>query len=459
MPASFEDQVAAFISRYDLVPPDSHVLVAVSGGPDSCALFLALAAKQKSLSISRLGAIYVDHGFRAETPQEAEFVRNLATAHGAEFFTGQLHLTHDSADEERAREGRYALFAETAAREGFDLVALAHHADDLAETFLINLTRGSGMLGLKALVPRRDIYIRPLLEQRRTDILDYCQKQGITPVTDPTNLQCDYLRNRLRLQLLPLWHQLAERDVTRILVRNCQIMVAEEEYLAGRAAAALNDVTCGQNPLTISRATFLDLPLAMQRRVARLAITAQLPKYYQPSFEQVAQFLAVAQAGRGLLPLTAGFLLYSDEKVLIVGTEEEIVRHTTPSDNFITLPHIGSYKISGGTLTMTIVSKQPVNIPDQTRGCYFAGEGLNWPLAIRTIRPGERMSLLGHRREVKINEILSDLKVPVADRARQIVLVDSKDNILWLLGYRRSAVAPLDEETKEIIYMEIKNGQ
>ncbi len=449
MTASFEERARDFIASHELVPPGSSVLVAVSGGPDSCALFLLLAALRQKLAIRRLAAIYVDHGLRPESPEETIFVAKLAQKYGAEFFSGKLNMRHGPALQERARDLRYKLIDSVYQKEAFDLVAIAHQADDVAETLLINLTRGSGPLGLSGIPPKRGHYIRPLLAMRREEIEEYCQSHGVTPVRDSSNNHLDYLRNRFRLKLLPLWAEFAGRDVRPMLVRSGQIIAAEEDYMAKEAEAAFNRLVENYNPLTLNQYGFQKLHLALKRRVARLAIQKVLSHYYQPSFEQVGQFIQAAMAKNALLWLAdemvlavrSGCLILA-ERSEIAGKIEELARKQKELGTF-KLPGPGTYNLHNAELIIKEVTPEEItNNPPNDAALIYANAGeISLPLKIDLLPPGLALPILGHKKPVKVNKILSDAKIPPAERAQKLLLSTSDDKPLWIIGVRRTALA------------------
>ncbi len=459
MAASFEERARDFIASHELVPPGSSVLVAVSGGPDSCALFLLFSALRQKLAIKRLAAIYVDHGLRPESPSETLFVADLAKQHGAEFYTGKLNMQHGPALQERARDLRYKLIDSIFKKEGFDLVAIAHQADDVAETLLINLTRGSGPLGLSGIPPKRGHFIRPLLAMRREEIEEYCRAKGVSPVRDSSNNHLDYLRNRFRLKLLPLWAEFAGRDVRPMLVRSGQIIAAEEDYMAKEAEAAFNRLAQNYNPLTLSQCDFQKLHLAMQRRVARLAIQKVLNHYYQPSFEQVAEFIKAATAKSALLWLADNMVLAVSSGRLILAERREIASKIAElfeeqkQQNTLKLPGPGSYNLPNAKLIIKEVTPEEIksNPPSDANLIYVAAEEITWPLKIDLLPANLALPVLGHKKPVKVNKILSDAKIPPAERAQKLLLCDADENPLWIVGVRRSALALCRPETQKIL--------
>ena len=169
-------------------------------------LLMARAPKHRL----RLGVAHLNHRLRKDSGRDADFVRDLASFYGLTFYGQQtdargVQRRFRLSLEEAARSARYRFFRETAASHGYNKVALGHHADDDAETLMLNLLRGSGRLGLGGIPPIRErFFIRPMIHAARSDIMEYLQILGLTYLSDCTNTDDRYLRNRIRRRLIPI---------------------------------------------------------------------------------------------------------------------------------------------------------------------------------------------------------------------------------------------------------------
>ncbi|MFZ5798108.1 MAG: tRNA lysidine(34) synthetase TilS [Desulfobulbaceae bacterium] len=268
--------------RHDalLSPDDAVLVVAVSGGPDSTALLQVLARLRTELGFS-LVAVYVDHGLRpVEAVQEAEQVRDLAhrLAAGCEIIpvdvrsmarAGRLSLEH------AARELRYQVLREAAARNGARTIAVAHTADDQAEEILIRLLRGGGRMALSGMRRRRGEIIRPFLHIEKKKILGYLQDMELRWCEDSMNNDMRYLRNRVRHRLLPYLEEQFDRGVRRALRKVADCLAEDETLLDGLAEEALGEVVVSPSSaepgstarILIRRALLAAKPKALQRRV------------------------------------------------------------------------------------------------------------------------------------------------------------------------------------------------
>ena len=199
-PAMIAERVRNFISKHKLLRKGQRVLVTLSGGPDSAALLTLMS----ELGF-RTSALYVNHNLRGqESLQEERFVRKFCGDRRIPLFVETIHWRKRPANlEEEARKRRYRHILKVAAEHKFSRVALAHHADDVAETLLLQLIRGSGPLGLQGLRPQRGIFVRPMLETSRQQILEYLNQSNTPYFTDTSNQDPSFRRNRVRLELIP----------------------------------------------------------------------------------------------------------------------------------------------------------------------------------------------------------------------------------------------------------------
>lgn len=216
-------EYSEFLERCTFPPADTEVVCAVSGGADSSALLILAVAAGCSVK-----AVHADHRLRPGSEEEADLVKALADSLGAEFEAMTAPVEPGPNLEERARESRYAALPEGA--------LVGHTADDQAETVLLNLLRGAGVAGLAGM--RRDAR-RPMLSLRRSDTQQICRLANHTPLSDPSNQDMSFLRNRVRHEVLPLLADLAGRDIVPLLCRTADVC-RDAETLLGRVAADID---------------------------------------------------------------------------------------------------------------------------------------------------------------------------------------------------------------------------
>lgn len=194
--------VARALDRDGVIAPAEHVVVAVSGGPDSTALLDALARLAPPRGLT-LHAVHVDHGLRPGSAAEAAIVAALAADRGVAFSALRVAVAPGGSLQDRARVQRHLALRRHAAAVGATAVALGHTADDQAETVLMRALRGATPRSLAAMGQRDGMLARPLLRVWRADTVAYCAELGLTPLDDPANRDPRYLRSRVRHELMP----------------------------------------------------------------------------------------------------------------------------------------------------------------------------------------------------------------------------------------------------------------
>lgn len=200
-------EIQNFINKYNLLPIGSRVVIGLSGGPDSVFLLNFLS------SLARLGhieviAAHLDHEWRPESGKDEEFCRNLTTKLGIKYISAKASelkapFILDGSKEELGRKLRRFFLEKVCAEQDYTCIALAHHLQDQEETFFIRLVRGATLTGLTCMWPKSGIYIRPMLQINKNNIINYLQRHSIPYLTDPSNTECIYLRNRIRNKVLP----------------------------------------------------------------------------------------------------------------------------------------------------------------------------------------------------------------------------------------------------------------
>ena len=204
-------KVLQYIKEHNLITPGDLLVAGISGGPDSMALLHILLQLRPRLNFE-LVAAHLNHGLRPEAAAEEEFVRDYCQARQVPFYSRRVDIEEiavrdKKSVEEAGRNCRYQYFNELVAQLGGTRIATAHHRDDNAETVLLNIIRGSGIKGLRGIRPVNGIIIRPLLCVDKNEIETYLAENSVKYCIDLSNYSTDYLRNRIRHNLLPLLEQ------------------------------------------------------------------------------------------------------------------------------------------------------------------------------------------------------------------------------------------------------------
>jgi tRNA(Ile)-lysidine synthase len=274
-----------------LLPPGERILVAVSGGPDSLALAHVIRrwyGEGKSLVIA-----HIDHSTRPETKAEAAMVREFGASLGVRVaihsFDAKTYARNEGKGfQEAAREWRYARLREDMEAYGCTYLATAHHLDDQAETLLLRLLRGSGSDGLAGMSERSGIYLKPFLSVTKADILKYCESEGINYATDASNFRAVYMRNRVRLELLPLLKEQYNPRLVEALGRTALILQRDRAYLDEQANSKweLYALPSADGEAALTREAWREPP-AILSRLLRRAFSEATGQEHPPDFRAI----------------------------------------------------------------------------------------------------------------------------------------------------------------------------
>jgi tRNA(Ile)-lysidine synthase len=461
-----------------LAPGGGTVVVAVSGGPDSICLLHLLARLTAPLNI-KLVAAHLNHGLRPdEAGEEALLVKKTAGELEIAFaqaevdvraYAGKNHLSIEHA----GRILRYEFLDRVAAERRAHRIALAHTADDQIETILLHLIRGTarrGLSGMKTL--HRGRYIRPLLTIPKTRLLDYLSDIKANFAEDSSNRQRAYLRNRIRLDLLPYLEENFNPNIRQTLQKTAEILRDEEKLLAVLTAEACATIirengswqeisTPDKGPvLTVDLAEFIVQPRAIQRRILE---TACLRMHNTPYFRQIGQLrhLAGRPGAGGTLHLAHGLrvirstdqLLFSYPQGMVAKRGDLSAPTAAPQSLKVEIPGPGKYQVDeiGLTVEVTILDRPTADFnPDLPDTEFLDLDRISLPLLLRNPEPGDRFHPLGSPGSKKVVDFFTDRKIPIRDR-RQIPILLTGNRIVALLGLRIDHDSRITSATKKML--------
>ena len=434
------------------------------------ALLQVLAQLAPVLGCSLVVA-HVDHGLRPkEAEAEERLVREAAQSLGLACECGQMEVVACAREkglsiEHAARNLRYGFLAEVAARHGATKIAVAHTADDQAEEILLRLIRGTGRAGLTGMAGMRDGFvIRPFLGIAKEEILRYLAEEAIPYCLDSSNRERMYLRNRIRLDLLPYLEEHFNPNIGNSLRETAAILQGEEELLAGMASQAYAQVVAeeGSEPsgLAIRVADFLRHPLAIRRRIAE---TACWRMGCRPTFRQIAQLLFLAETGdEGAgLHLAQGLRVVKAEGRMGFGYPQgqQAVRgnllEADREEGFVCreLPGPGEYVLEGARarITLCFLAAAPEGWKDESpQTLYCDADKVSFPMTVYAVRQGDRFHPLGAPGSKKVGDFFTDQKIPVAQRRRIPILAD-QEGIIAILSVRPDQRAAISPSTRRIL--------
>lgn len=464
-----ERRVLRYIHEHGLFSAAQRALLAVSGGPDSTALLLALAHLSASGALKLdLWLAHFDHGLRRQAEREAEkaFLSGLAARLGVPFLFGQGDVRaharqHRLSVEEAARELRYRFLAEQAEKAGINVVATGHTADDQAETVLMHLVRGSGLTGLAGMrpssswpFPGRDdlLLVRPLLEVSRRETERYCQEEGLSPCLDVTNLLLGPLRNRIRHQLLPLLRRYNPK-IEAALLRLAAATASDLAYLEETAGAFWDDLAIkDKRSVAFRRSELVALSPAIRSRLLQAAcqqLLADTRQIEAVHIHSMVEALAKPAASRLSLPGGLAFAVDGEFVRLTLGREAAARVRPIP-ETPLAVP--GRTTVAGWLIEADTLPGQRVEAGADPHEAFLDCQAVGDQPTVRSRRRGDRFRPLGLGGEKKLQDYLVDAKVP-RDERDAVPLVCASWGIAWVVGHRIDERARVREGTRTVLHL------
>jgi len=439
------ERVERTIRRHAMLAGGESVLVAVSGGADSVALLHVLATLAPAWGL-RLHTLHVDHGLRADSARDAEFVRRLGERLGIPVDVATVTVERRGSLEAAARAARYAALAACADRVGAARIALGHTADDQAETALMRVLQGAGLRGLAGIPPVRDRIIRPLIECRRADLIAELRQAGLEWVEDPSNQDPKFLRNRIRHELLPLLAESYNPGIADALARVAALTREAVNALERTAAVELERLAAvGDGAVTLPLGALRTLPRqvaaeVLRQAAGRLGSRAPLRAWAHRGLRRVL----VEPAPRRPFRLGGVTLEVSGPRVrLSLAALPALVERALAVPGRVELPEIGA------ALVATLVEAERYVIPDEACRVAFDADELPPALVVRPRRAGDGVEPFGGGRR-KLKDLLIDAKVPRWERDR-VPVIEAAGRTLWVAGVRRGAAAPVTAHTRRVL--------
>lgn len=453
-------RVRETLDRYEMIERGDRVIVAVSGGPDSVCLLDILRRLQEELSIELLVA-HFDHGLRPEEDEaETLFVRRLTTSMGLSF-TSEKGLLSNEPDgmsvEEKARDARYGFLENLSKRFRAQKIAVGHTLNDQAETVIMRLLRGSGPSGLAGIPPVREKkIIRPLIDISREDILSYLGANGLSYVTDSSNLRTEFLRNRIRLDLMPRLLEYQPRLIEH-LGRLAHLLMDEDRFMDLQADEWLKHETelLSNEIIMIGVIPFLGLSPPLRHRIVRrilLRLMKNLRRISQDHIQSVSK-LAASPHPQGELHLPGGFRVRKTYGKLSFS----IAENQRPAGYRITIYGPGTFHLNEihRSLSVEYIDTHPdTGFHASPDTALFDADNIQFPLVLRNFQPGDRFIPLGMKGRKKIKDFFIDLKIPSGERTR-IPILTSGDLPIWICGHRIDDRFKITPETKAILRITI----
>ncbi|HOW55946.1 MAG TPA: tRNA lysidine(34) synthetase TilS [Syntrophorhabdaceae bacterium] len=449
--------ILKLIKKEGLIIPGDRVLLGFSGGIDSATLLSILLEVRKELPFD-LAIAHINHLLRKEeSDRDEEFARQAALQHGLLFFlkredAKEYALSKGLSVQHAGRDIRYCFFDETAQREGYTKIAVAHNLDDQVETFLMRVIKGTGIRGLSSIPLARGRIIRPLLYTCRSDISAYAASRPVLFVQDSSNDKTVYERNFIRHRIIPLMSELNPAFRGKVISLLADLTEINRLFDDRKHSFLGRHARKGTNETTVKIGALKDMDKETLFRVLSDVITSFRPLFI-PLREHIRLIENMISSDRPNLRLSL------PSSLLVRKTYDRLVFSTKP----LPLPiaqafpvHEGRNPIAPLDVEIILMSseKRPSSYPKSASTAYFDLDKLG-ALTVRTFLDGDRFRPLGMKEPLKLKDFFIARKVPIELR-RKIPLLLSGDSIIWVAGHRIDERYKIDENTKRVLKVTLR---
>ena len=474
-------RVRRTIREFGLADRSSRVLAAVSGGSDSMALVHLLHELDRAGELRLAGLVHFNHQLRPAADADERFVVAAAAALDRPIFSDREDVAARARRERRsledaARAARYACFERARVESAADVVALGHTRDDQAETFLLRLVRGAGVRGLAGIYPRNERVIRPLLECRRQELREWLADRGTAFVDDETNTDVSIPRNRVRAELLPLLVSRFNPSIVDALADEADLARDAWEVIetaADQIAAQVVKVTVTGRVIDLHA---LAGTTAALKRVVLWRAMRDTAGARPVDFDHVAAATCLLDAdGPTRMDAPGQRLERIGESLVLTGRPSGVkgrVNLSRPTDPGIPA-NLFWYPLSiPGEVQLheaeCAVSAEAGAGPPDIAGGAISGNGrvaivredlCRGTLAVRNRRRGDRFRPVGLNGRKKLQDFFVDRKVRVADRDRVPLVVDERDRIVWVAGYRIDEAFRVTEPGQAVLILRLRDAR
>lgn len=436
----FIHRIEDFISRNHLLEKDGKYLVALSGGADSVTLLWVL--HELGYQIEACHCNFQLRG--AESDRDEQFCVQLCEQlaiplHRIHFDTRLYAEVHKESIELAARNLRYRYFAQLKEDVEADGICVAHHQDDTVETVLINLIRGAGIQGLTGISAKNGDILRPLLCVDRKEILAYLEEKGQDYVTDSTNLVDDVVRNKIRLNIIPML-----KEINPAASKN----IAQAAHHLEEANKMLSSIAiCGEKSEdgTI-RVAVLEIESAASAEYA--LYSSLLPYGFRG--KAITEILASLHS--------TGKTWTSETHQLVIDRDCILIREKqTETFQGMKIPETGCYVLPRGEKIKLSISERETDFSPSKEKFLITldADAVTFPLHLRLAQNGDTFHPFGMKGKKLVSDYLTDRKKNLFEKQSQLVLEDAKGQIIWVVGERTSELCKIKEDTKKILYIQV----
>ncbi len=444
------ERIENYIIKNNLIEDGENIIVGFSGGPDSVLLLYALN-KLKAKHGYSLIAVHINHMIRdEEAKRDEEFAVDFSQSLGIRCITRSIPVIDIAkrdkiSVEDAGRKVRYGTFNEILEEEfSKGIITVGHHKNDDAETIMLNLIRGAGTSGITGIINKNQNIVRPLLDISKKEIIEYLRENKLPFVEDKTNYEEDYVRNKIRNVLIPYIERELNPNFIDSLSRMATILSEEDKFLESYIKS-LNLIQWDGKDIKIDISKFLDLSLAIQRRIILEAYGQLNGNKKDISFKNIQSIISIAKNGGGdfylkdyMIYIASGYLYFIHLSKMISPKE-------------MTIYEQGLYEFGNRLIDIQVIPKN--NIDKDKNQEIFPIYLLNEGLSIRSRKNGDKIVLKGYSKKVK--DIFIDEKLPKHLRD-SVPIFQFRDDIIWIAGFRRSFKYMVNKEDEFVLKIRVE---
>lgn len=469
------EEVKAYIKKYQMISEKDTVLAGVSGGADSVCMLFILWKLREEMSF-RLMAVHVHHGVREDAQKDADYVEALCRKWEIPFFLKKVDMAGYAkrmglSPEEAGRVLRYRAFDEVMTGESAYKIAVAHNQNDRAETMLFHLFRGSGLRGLGSIRPVREKIIRPLLCLNREEIEIYLSENGLAFCTDSTNEEDFYTRNKIRHHIMAYAEEHICQNAAAHIGEAAEILAQTDDFVEKQTvlACARCVVSRKESDMEVDLTAFREEDPFLQKTILLWCMEQMTPYRKDITKEHIDALMRLTQKdGSGETALPYNLCAYKEYDRLLLKREEKREnavqgKELQKGKNIpvsVTVP--GKITVPGlGTVLFQLMPEEAFfyqkgqNIPEKTYTKWFDYDKITTVLVFRTRETGDYLTIDSALRKKSVKEYMINEKIPRMQRERIYLLADGP-HILWIPGYRISQYYKVNENTKRILQVQLK---
>lgn len=467
-----ERKVQEFVEKYRMIQKGDRIVAGISGGADSVCLLYLLKELQKIYDFSII-AVHVNHHLReGEAVRDEEFVRELCSREEVPFYACHVDVEKISQEsgislEEAGRNARYESFSQICQKEGGNKIALAHHQDDLAETMLHHLARGTGAAGLCSLKPVYGNRIRPLLCMTRREVEIYLEQKKICWQTDSTNLDDHYTRNKIRHHVVDYLCQEINPKTVSHMAQTAKELGEIQDFLEQLTEEKMKKYSQKQGQKIFLAEKLREENDLLSRRIILRALKEVSGKTKDFTRDHVERIHGLwgKQVGKQV-DLPYGWIAERTYEGIVFRTNDEQSSATAIKifreceERVLEIPgitQVGEYFVECHVISREEMKDKFLRIPEKAYTKWLNYDNIKDSLVFRHRQPGDRFSAHPSGGSKKLKDYLIDRKIPREDR-EWLGLIAEKNEILWVIGDRISQKYKVSEETHHILHIQIKGG-